>query len=350
MRHSQCERSTPLNSRLSTNTRRSLFKTNQKQNTIDALKALFDINQKLHAWWDNLPDAIAATPPRDVPMAAPVSRAAIHLRLEYCSVRMFVGRTFITPREPTRSNPSPSSAGMESSSHRKASSSTNAQRRAALVNDCVEAAVTVIETCRLLNSTIGLARASYTEYNSCRAALLVIIAQCLQKPSEHLRDTLREGLAMLKEMSAAGDSARFDVALLEAFESGVTRMCAAASTSSPPEADYEGFKKWEMLWQSEALQHDPRIETGLEAAFGFPARATSTSGQMAGHAGASWVGNLERQPMAALSGSGPFIGMDGSLSSMPIFDDLSAMFGGGYGNHMDNTMDGSADGSSWAGL
>ena len=289
-------------------------------------------------------------------MPAPISRAAQHLRLEYCSVRMFAGRIFITPREPTRSNPSPSSAGMDtgSSSHRRPGFSTNAQRRAALVNDCVEAAKTVIETCRLLHGTIGLARASYTEYGSCRAALLVLIAQCLQQPSEELREALREGLSMLKEMSAAGDSARFDVALLEAFESGVTRLCAATSTSSPPEADYEGFKKWEMLWQSEALQHDPRIETGLEAAFGFPSRAgSSSSGHMGVHPSAAWGaagGGLERQPMAALSSGGPFIGMDGSLSSMPIFDDLSAMFGGGYGPTMDSTMDGSHDGTSGTGM
>jgi hypothetical protein len=209
-----------------------------------------------------------------------------------------------------------------------------------MVADCVEAALSIVETCRLLRATIGLARASYTEYGSCRAALLVLIAQCLQRPSEELREALREGIAMLREMSAAGDSARFDVALIEAFEAGVARMCAAAGAAgSPPEADYEGFKKWEMLWQSEALQGDPRLETGLEAAFGFPSRG----GQGMGPAQGAWGG----QPMATLSSGGPFFGVDGSLSTMPILDDLSAMFGGGYG-HLESTM-GSGDGS-WAGL
>lgn len=253
----------------------------------------------------------------------------------------------ITPREPStagaRSNPSPASTDLTpaAASSRKSSVSSNAQRRAAMVADCVEAALSVVETCRLLRATIGLARASYTEYGSCRAALLVIIAQCLQRPSEELREALREGIAMLREMSAAGDSARFDVALIEAFEGGVARMCAAAGAAgSPPEADYEGFKKWEMLWQSEALQGDPRLETGLEAAFGFPARG----GQGLGPTQGAWGG----QPMATLSSGGPFFGVDGSLSTMPILDDLSAMFGGGYGHNMESTM-GSGDGS-WAGL
>lgn len=259
---------------------------------------------------------------------------------------MFSGRIFITPRAPSAaaagSNASPASTeATAAAASRKSSTSLNAQRRAAMVADCVEAALSVIETCRLLRATIGLARASYTEYGSCRAALLVIVAQCLQRPSDELREALREGVAMLREMSAAGDSARFDVALIELFEGGVTRLLASAGAAgSPPEADYEGFKKWEMLWQSEALQGDPRLETGLEAAFGFPARA-ATSGTGPAHGG--WGG----QPMATLSSGGPFFGVDGSLSTMPILDDLSAMFGQ-YGPNMESTM-GSGDGS-WAGL
>lgn len=319
------------------------------------MTALINTKDKLHRWWDSLPDSKHP----DTIGQGPISRAALHLRLEYLSVRMFAGRLFITPREPIRNNASPSSVGLNesiASSHKTLSS--NAQRRNALVADCIDASVSVVQTCKLLQNSIGLARSSYTEYGSCRAALLVIIAQCLQDPADNLREALHEGLSMLREMSATGDSARFDVALIEAFASGVSRLGVRAAppgsknTGAPwPEADYEGFKRWEMLWQSEALQQDPRIETGLEAAFGLSTRPVAPQfGNGADGATGHWHGGHARQSISALAPNGFSFGVDGSLNSMPILEDLSAMFGGTYAPGIDGMPGGPGQGDNWSGM
>ncbi|KKF96351.1 putative transcriptional regulatory protein C3C7.04 [Ceratocystis platani] len=133
------------------------------------------------------------------------------------------------------------------------------ERPTRLGQDCIEAALGIIETCKALNKTIGLARASYTEFSACRAALLVIVTQCLQKRTDRLRDALREGMVMIKSMAAWGESARSEVSLLEVFECAVDKLDAAASGNgngaasngamTDEESGYERFKKWQMLWK-----------------------------------------------------------------------------------------------------
>ncbi|EEY19348.1 PrnA protein [Verticillium alfalfae VaMs.102] len=166
----------------------STFKTYDKQAIFTALARLVDIKDELQTWWRSLPSGpFCKDADRDP--TAPVSRAAIHLRLEYCHVRMYAGRLFITPRGPLAVNASPGSstatdapgtAGSGSAAHRNSGPSRNAQRRAALVADCVDAALDIVDTCRLLRGTIGLARASYTEFSALRVGLLVLLTQCLE--------------------------------------------------------------------------------------------------------------------------------------------------------------------------
>lgn len=165
---------------------------------------------------------------------------------------MFTGRPFITPQLRPRTNSStPSSSN---------SPEPRTDSRSSLVSDCVEAALSIIDTCKLLRSTIGLARASYTEFSACRAALLVIVTQCLRERTERLREALREGVAMIKVMSAGGESARSEASLIEVFERAVARLDAAAAADGEGggadggsgESEYARFKQWEILWKQSA--------------------------------------------------------------------------------------------------
>lgn len=123
-----------------------------------------------------------------------------------------------------------------------------------LVEDCIEAATEALGICQdIRDNGAGLARASYIEYSSCRASLLVLIAYSIQSFSEQFRKLLYTGLDMIREMSVAGESARYEVALIETLERALARLHTGAQQSQPIEntthsettvSDYEIFKHW----------------------------------------------------------------------------------------------------------
>lgn len=251
----------------------SCFKTHNKQTTLYALARLSKAKDDLHQWWHSLPEEVSFA--RSLPHTSP--RASFHLRLEFCMVRMYAGRLFITPRRgsegsrhasikspsrprsenfdspPTSSTIATTNTSSGSNSGAQPhlnvlSAHSSSQRRSSLVSDCVDAAITVVDICRTLQGGIGLARASYTEFSTLRIALLVILSQFLAKKqqsqsrqyyndtsstgsgrtattaTESLRQPLCDGIAMLKSMSTWGASARFDASLIEAFEHTIARM------------------------------------------------------------------------------------------------------------------------------
>lgn len=134
-------------------------------------------------------------------------------------------------------------------------SSGVSKNRSMLVTDCVEAALEIIDLCRLLRDETGLARASFTEFSSCRAALLVILAQSLTKRTERLREALQKGMGLIKIMSMGVGSARSAVSVIEALERAISRLeeysaSQGASHSGSVESAYDRFKNWEMLWKT----------------------------------------------------------------------------------------------------
>ncbi|KAK1983005.1 fungal-specific transcription factor domain-containing protein [Colletotrichum cereale] len=324
----------------------SLFKTYEKHEIPEGMTKLVEMKAQLHNWWNSLPEPTFCKDPAPGPE---VFRPTMHLRLEYCLVRMFAGRPFIFPRDSARSTASSSGSPADSVLPPRTSSSTGKTHpRSVLVADCVDAALCVVETCRLLRDSVGLARASYTEFSSCRAALLVIITQCLQKKTDRLRDALREGMAMLKEMSAGGESAKSEMSLIEAFERAISRLDTADDSSSAKESDYARFKKWEMLWKTDPPAQDARGDRGLDAPLPIPPYPAvfGRGGQGQGGHVAPGTG---RQGTASLPPAMPFFGLDGSLSPMPpALDEFSAMFGNGYGPGFEG-LGGGVNGN-WMGL
>lgn len=178
----------------------------------------------------------------------------MHLKLDYCLTRIWIGRPFLFSNI-RGINPAPSQG---SNPPFKMTSGTSKNRNI-LVTDCVEAALEIVDLCRLLRDEAGLARASFTEFSSCRAALLVILAQSLTKRTERLREALDKGMGLIKIMSMGVGSARSAVSVIEALERAIRRLEEWSSTQGGTnnlgivESAYDRFKNWEMLWKSGPL-------------------------------------------------------------------------------------------------
>ncbi|KAL4922479.1 fungal-specific transcription factor domain-containing protein [Aspergillus aurantiobrunneus] len=214
---------------------------NQQQ---DCLERLLNLRKHLVEWWNTLP---AETDCRDLNPTGPLFRPNVHLKLDYCLTRIFLGRPFLF------SNMKGFSATSQISPLK--TSSGVSKNRSMLVTDCIEAALEIIDLCRLLRDETGLARASFTEFSSCRAALLVILAQSLTKRTERLREALQKGMALIKIMSMGVGSARSAVSVIEALERAISRLeeyssSQGAGQSGSAESAYDRFKSWEMLWKT----------------------------------------------------------------------------------------------------
>ncbi|KAJ5332540.1 uncharacterized protein N7506_006323 [Penicillium brevicompactum] len=198
-------------------------------------------------WWNSLSkDAV------DGDSQGKHVRSIMHLRLEYCLVRMFVGRQFLLKQDtPTSNTSSPANADLVDDGNSRITDGAQKSGREDLIDDCIQAATEALEICQQVrDSGIGLARASYIEYSSCRASLLVLIAYSIQNFSERFRKALCGGLDMIREMSAAGESARSEVSLIESLERALARLHTGLQSSHPgsaqslPISDYEAFKNW----------------------------------------------------------------------------------------------------------
>ncbi|KAF9774363.1 hypothetical protein IL306_007644 [Fusarium sp. DS 682] len=269
----------------------SILRNCPKHEIVTTVSRLVAKKEELTTWWQSLPpDAIGvnAQPKRTQ------FRSAMHLRLDYCLVRMFVGRPFLLKRETQGSAASPSvpenSPGANERSAMKLVSS-----REELISDCIQAATEALDICQQLRSSgMGLARASYSEYSACRASLLVLIAYSIRNFSDQFRKSLCEGLDMIREMSAAGESARSEVSLIESLERALARLHAGARPREEashdqgyPGSEYEAFRSWGANLAGKKVPdattiptapHAPGGQTEIDSVSSWPVELDTQSG------------------------------------------------------------------------
>ncbi|KAE8309672.1 fungal-specific transcription factor domain-containing protein [Aspergillus transmontanensis] len=204
------------------------------------LKQLLHVRNELRSWWATLPEDVHC---RDLDSSKPLFRYNVHLELTYATIIMYMGRPLILAGTPS------SSASAEGGSYSTVDAGTM------LCFDCVQAALRIVELCQLLQDTVGVARVSYTEFSACRAALLAIIAQSLNTRTERLRGALTQGMSLIRRMCVGLQSARSEVAVIEALERAARRLDNRAenedTASGEPGVGYNQFRRWAMLWQSE---------------------------------------------------------------------------------------------------
>ncbi|KAH6611458.1 n-terminal binuclear zn cluster-containing [Trichoderma cornu-damae] len=313
-----------LNQKLSRMSREiTILRSLPKHEVPEGLKRLVQLHRELKSWWDALPNDTFC---KEFTPQSKTARQHMHLQLEYCLVRMFVGRVFIFPEVGLRDGGSPTTSANGPSSASLGKKGT----RSTLVADCIEAALSVIDTCRCLRNSIGLARASYTEFSSCRAALLVITTQCLSQKTYMFRQAFRDGLSMLKEMSTGSLSAHSETSLIEAFEQAIANMNAQeqAASAMVSESEYAKFKRWEQLWKNGS----PLSEIAEGSVQGKQAPMAPPITEPPKRAG-----EATKEDTVTMPSGTPFFGVDGHFASFPqSLDDFSAFFGNEFGSNFDS--------------
>lgn len=245
---------------------------------------IVDICQGLRVWWSTLsPDVQNPT------RSSPSFRSSAHLKLCLYLNDIFVGRPFIFSQSGSATSPgSMSSPGVirRPDTRESPAAATTAtphldrpRSRAALVERAVEAAMNVVILLRTLHETTGLARSSYTEFSSCRAALLVMLAQSVNGPqTPELKAAIELGMQLIRRMAAGNVSTQSETSVIEALEIAVRRLhemmqaqqdhalVASADEKQGGEAErggepgqvrgdvdagksgYERFREWASLW------------------------------------------------------------------------------------------------------
>lgn len=233
---------------------------------------IIDICQSLRSWWSTLPADVQNPTP-----SSPLFRSNAHLKLCLHLNDIFVGRPFIFSHTAGASPGAMSSPGTvrrpDTSSPTTAPDSDRPRNRAALVDRAVEAAMAIIALLRTLHETTGLARSSYTEFSSCRAALLVMLAQSVNGPqTPELKAAIELGMGLIRRMAAGNVSTQSETSVIEALEIAVRRLQEMQQAEHAPEqvhagrdhdvedegrggeqgdaskTGYERFREWASLW------------------------------------------------------------------------------------------------------
>ncbi|KAJ6049207.1 hypothetical protein N7444_005923 [Penicillium canescens] len=231
----------------------------QKARKKKHLRQLAATRDRLSSWWNSLP---SETYCRDLTPSGPFFRCNVHLEIMYTTTLIYMGRPFIISQASAGSlNPQSVSPVHE------VPDIVNTLRR-----DSLNAALRVIELCQLLQDSVGLARVSYTEFNGCRVALLALIAHSINEPTSTISGALSQGMRLIRQVCAGLESARSEVAVIEALERARQRLHSQTVTEQRGTTDdssgYDQFKEWAKLWRGDPLDgSDVLVSTNLDPPF-----------------------------------------------------------------------------------
>ncbi|GKZ39462.1 hypothetical protein AbraIFM66950_000370 [Aspergillus brasiliensis] len=202
------------------------------------LHQLCNLRTDLAKWWDSLPKTVHC---RDLDPAGPLFRCNVHLELNYATGLIYMGRPFIFLQK----------EAADSGGYASQTEGSRAESIEKFCRNCTQAAIRIIDLCQLLHDSVGLARVSYTEFSSCRTALLALIAQLLTVSSEPIGGALARGMGLIRQICVGLESARSEVAVIEALERARQQLDHGEQSplGETSETGYDQFQKWAKLWR-----------------------------------------------------------------------------------------------------
>ncbi|EON68772.1 hypothetical protein W97_08030 [Coniosporium apollinis CBS 100218] len=220
--------------------------------------SILQSKRELQQYWQSLPDATFC---RDLTPDKPLFRFNVHLVLTYHLIHIFIGRSFIFNRTRASSPDTPIEQYL----------ADWVETRNVLVAECVQSAEAVIDLCQVLHDEVGLARASYTEFTSCCAAILAVLAQRISAgpvgPANDLRlqSVCNKGIKLIKQLSVGIYSANSEKLAVEVLERALHRLDPRGhkeASESTRRSAYTQFKDWAVLQQSEPGEREQASALG----------------------------------------------------------------------------------------
>ena len=112
----------------------------------------------------------------------------------------------------------------------------------------------------MLQDPVGLARASYTEFTTCQAALLVILAQRVCELDSCLEIASTKGIGLIKYMALGLYTASSDKSAIQAMQIAIERLDhQRVEKSSESGSAYDRFREWAMLWEREGSENPASV-------------------------------------------------------------------------------------------
>ncbi|KAF7197918.1 putative transcriptional regulatory protein [Pseudocercospora fuligena] len=210
------------------------------------LERLLQVRQQYFGWWQEINRSGSVTGP---------TRSVAHLTLCHHLNMVFLGRPFMFNDK--RSSSRSALTGKQAPEDKFTS------QLEGLAKDAVGSAEQIVTVCQALETSVGLARASYIEFSSCRAAVLVLLAACLNESSKELRDTLARGMGCIKAMSTANLSTRSEASILAAIEAAISRLDNRRNSDKTSDTDetLSTFKTWAAKFQPASVENiDPNLD------------------------------------------------------------------------------------------
>lgn len=222
---------------------------------LQLIQSVVSLKDDLQEYWQSLPNETYC---RDLDPANPLFRFNIHLQLTFHLVYIFIGRSHILK----------GNAGDTA-----ANEPAWAEAQKQLVNDCIRSAVAVIDLCQTLEDEMGLARTSYTEFSSCCAAVLAVLAARISSQNSRLRTACDKGIKLLKKMSVGVFSNNSEKLAIEALEMAVERLNEQSKRKQPSSEGgslaYSKFRDWatagEYVSETAAFGQQYALATGRPA-------------------------------------------------------------------------------------
>ncbi|KAH7194992.1 fungal-specific transcription factor domain-containing protein [Fusarium oxysporum] len=270
--------------------RDGIFALKNSHNTprVKEFQKIIQMKEKLHNYWQSLSQETCC---RDLTPGKPLFRSNVHLTLTYYLVHILIGRPFIFD---------------ESNIEVEKSLGTDWLRlRKEAVDDCLKSAVATIDLCQLLHDESTLSTSSYTEFSSCYAAVLALVAQGVSDKNNKLKDASKRGMELLREMAIGVFSTTGEKRAMEGLEGAFDKLNHQAHKEEGgvklDEDGYLQFRNWVATQQvvPEALQL-PRQENQMINVLGGSFIGSQYSGTAGGKVGSALPGYAELSSLPEL--------------------------------------------------
>jgi hypothetical protein len=218
---------------------------------------LFESYQQQQRWWQSSSDAAI--------LPASPSRATMHIHLCYHLNVVFLGRPFVFTHGKRHGVPSQvvSRKGYETANWLHSKSQT-------LARAAVQSARAIVDLCQTLHNSLGLARASYTEFSSCRAAIMTLLAHNLdtitaddgvQVSHALINESLDQAMSLIRLMASANISAQSEVSVLASLDAAIKRLAEKRSSDNLMRAGapvevrpYDNLASWALRLRDQACE------------------------------------------------------------------------------------------------